>query len=59
MITYLLKTASQRMDELLREVLAGLKVPRFFIGPLRWLLGLLIQGELKKRLALRAAYPLS
>jgi hypothetical protein len=48
----LLETTSQRLDELLREVLTGLSIPKFLLGPLRWLLGLFIKGELNKRLAL-------
>ena len=48
----LLKTVSQRADELLSEVFAGMNVPKFLIGPLSSLLGLFIKGELKKRLAL-------
>jgi Patatin-like phospholipase len=48
----LLKTISQRADELLSEIFAGMNVPKFLVGPLSSLLGLFIKGELKKRLAL-------
>jgi hypothetical protein len=50
--TRLLETTSQRVDTLLSSVLASLKLPNFLIGPLCWLLGLAIKGEIKKRLAL-------
>ena len=48
----LLKTVSQRLDQLLGEVFADLRVPKFLIGLLCWFLGLFTKGELKKRLAL-------
>jgi hypothetical protein len=49
---HLLTTASQRTDILLSEILAGVHVPNLVTGPLRWLLGIFIRGELKRRLAL-------
>ena len=50
--TRLLETTSQRVDTLLSSVLASLRLPSFLIGPLCWLLGLAVKGEIKKRLAL-------
>jgi hypothetical protein len=48
----LLNTAGQRVDELLDEVFVSLKVPKLLIGLLRWLLGLFVKGDIKRRLAL-------
>jgi hypothetical protein len=50
--TRLLETTSQRVNTLLGDVLASLRLPKFVIGPLSWLLGLAIKGEIKRRLAL-------
>jgi hypothetical protein len=50
--TRLLETTSQRVDTLLKNVLVSLRLPNLLIGPLCWLLGLAIKGEIKKRLAL-------
>jgi hypothetical protein len=51
-----LETTSQRVDTLLRSVFESLKLPNFLIGPLCWLLGLAIKGEIKRRLALQAKF---
>ena len=48
----LLNTSGQRVDVLLSQVLAELKVPNFLNFLLRGLLGFFIKGELRKRLAL-------
>ena len=50
--TRLLETASQRVNTLLRDVLASLRLPKLLIGPLCWFLALAIKGEIRKRLAL-------
>ena len=50
--TRLLETTSQRVNTLLGDILASLRLPKFVIGPLSWLLGLAIKGEIKRRLAL-------
>jgi hypothetical protein len=50
--TRLLETTSQRVNTLLGDALANLRLPNFLIGPLSWFLGLAIKGEIKRRLAL-------
>ena len=48
----LLNTVGQRVDELVGEVFASLKVPKLLIGPLCFLMGLFVKGDVKRRLAL-------